>query len=182
MKAGRGRMPLQHRHGIVWEEFLMSRRVRHLLGYRFTRVDSFDFEHTSDGTPRKYMPQRAFSKANTTPLNPHGTGPFCRLTVKGLPADPGVYALTLDRAVAYVGRAQNLAERWGSRGYAAISPRNCYVGGQSTNCKINSLILSVVEKNAQIELWFHETSDVQRCEDELISGLSPVWNGRTPDG
>ena len=160
----------------------MSRRDRRqLLGYRFTRVDSFDLERTSDGIPCNYMPQKEYFRAKTTPLNPHGTGPFCRLKVKGLPAGPGVYALIVDGEVVYVGRAQNLSERWGPRGYARISPRNCYVGGQSTNCKINGSILKADERNSQIGLWFHETSDPKPCEVKLIFGLTPPWNEQMPD-
>ena len=47
-------------HGIVLEESLMSRRVRQLLGYRFTHVDSFELERTSDGAPCRYMPQKDY--------------------------------------------------------------------------------------------------------------------------
>lgn len=159
----------------------MRRRNRQLLGYRFTRVDSFDLERTSRGTTRKYRPQKEYSEAETTRLNQHGRGQFCRLQVKGLPTVPGVYALTVDGDVVYVGQTGNLAERWGPRGYGTISPRNCYVGGQSTNCKINGSILKADERNSQIDLWFHETSDPKPCEVKLISGLAPPWNAQIPD-
>ena len=159
----------------------MGRRDRQLLGYRFTRVDSFDLERKSSGTPRKFGPQKEYSKAKTTALNPYGTGSFCRLEVKGLPAAPGVYALTVDGDVVYVGQTQNLSERWGPRGFARISPRNCYVRGQSTNCKINGSVLKAAERNSQIDLWLHETSDPKPCEVKLICGLTPPWNTQMPD-
>lgn len=87
------------------------------------------------------MPQDRYTKAATTPLNPSGAGPFCRFKVTGLPSSSGVYVVTVDGGVVYVGRAENLSERWGQRGYAPIQPRNCFVGGQSTNCKINHRVL-----------------------------------------
>jgi len=133
-----------------------------------------------DGRPDVYNPQERYAKARTTRLNPHGAGPFCRLKIPGLPTASGVYAVSLDGKVAYVGCAENLSERWGPRGYGLISPRNCYVGGQPTNCKINGRILRVKLEGDRADLYFHETRAFKAVERELIDALSPPWNGQTP--
>lgn len=158
----------------------MGTQTRQINGRRFTRVAPIEPECEVDGTPRKFMPQSRYAKADTTPLNRHGAGPFCRFKLKSLCQTAGVYVLTIDDEVKYVGRARNFAERWGSRGYGTISPRNCYQDGQPTNCKINNRILRTKLEGARIDLWFHPTEQIERTEVELISALSPAWNGNVP--
>ena len=98
------------------------------------------------------MPQSRYAKADIKRLNPHGTGPFCRFITVGLPPGPGVYALTVDGVPTYVGKADNLARRWGPQGYGAISPANCYDGGQPTNCRINHQIFNAARAGWRIEV------------------------------
>lgn len=61
-------------------------------------------------------------------------------------------------------------------GYGHISPRNCYVGGQPTNCRINSLILETYKRGSHIELLFYETANRFNIESTLIKKLNPEWN------
>ena len=61
-------------------------------------------------------------------------------------------------------------------GYGNISPRNCFEGGQSTNCRINSDILSLFKLKKSIQLYFLETKNRFKIEHELIINQSPVWN------
>jgi hypothetical protein len=151
-----------------------------LAGTAFVWAARIDPDRDASGRPIELMPQDRYSKASTTPLNPNGAGPFCRFTVADLPTSPGVYALTVDGDVAYVGKGQNLSERWGPRGYAAIHPRNCFVGGQSTNCKVNHRILLAARSNAAIELWIHVTEQHAALESSLIRSLDPLWNSQVP--
>jgi hypothetical protein len=84
------------------------------------------------------MPQSRYRNARDLPLNGHGAGPFCCFSIaRGLNV-PGVYVLTLAGEAVYVGKCTSLARRFGPQGYGAIQPKNCFVGGQSTNCKILS--------------------------------------------
>jgi hypothetical protein len=129
------------------------------------------------GAPLELIPPARYEKAATTPLNPYGAGPFCRFTIKGLPQTSGAYAVTVGGKVVYAGKAPDLAERWGPRGYAAIQPRNCFVGGQSTNCKVNHHILLAARNSEAIELWIHETDRPNEVEGRLIRRLNPPWNG-----
>lgn len=154
--------------------------VMDLLGYGFVHASAIEPERGPDGAPLEFMPQSRYAHANATPLNRHGQGPFCRFDIPGLPATSGVYAVTVDDALAYVGISVDLAQRWGPIGYANISPRNCFVGGQPTNCKVNHYILLAACDDRRIDLWIHETSDPKPIEASLIRRLDPPWNGHRP--
>jgi len=148
----------------------------------FTWAGRLDPDRDATGRPIELMPQDRYEHAATTGLNPNGAGPFCRFSVTGLPGSAGVYAVTVDDDVVYVGKGVNLAERWGSRGYGTISPRNCYVGGQSTNCKVNNRILRSSQDGGVIELWTHLTTHQGAVEARLIRSLNPPWNSQVPWG
>ena len=151
--------------------------MRQIGPYLFQFVDMVVPEQGPDGHFIEYFPQDRYRNAKRLPLNRHGRGPFCCFRIRcGLPYT-GVYALTVNSDIAYIGECQNLSERFGPRGYGLISPRNCFKGGQSTNCKINNLILESAKAGKQIDLWFHRTLDRKRIEAELIQRLSPPWNG-----
>jgi hypothetical protein len=87
----------------------------------------------------------------------------------------GAYVLTVDDNPAYVGECINLSSRY-NNGYGNISPRNCYAGGQLTNCRINHLIHNAVNAGQQIKLWFLRTANRKTIEAELINALKPEWN------
>ena len=152
----------------------------HLLDFVFMHADVIEPDRGDDGAPLEFMPQSRYRLAETTPLNRYGKGPFCRFKVKGLPPTAGVYALTVNRTVVYVGKTQHLAQRWGPRGYSTISPRNCYVGGQSTNCKVNTRILLSTRQGQQIDLWIYEIHDAGPVEAVLIREPKPPWNDQRP--
>lgn len=149
-----------------------------LGGEHFGWFDHIEPETGPDGLPLECMPQAKYAKAAQTRLNRHGQGPFCRFSVSGLPATSGVYAVTVGRILKYVGIANDLRQRWGPQGYARIHPKNCYVGGQSTNCKVNNRILRAAKEGSKVELWIHETPDPRLLEERLIDELDPPWNAQ----
>ena len=51
------------------------------------------------------------------------------------------------------------------------------VGGQSTNCKINALVLRTVQAGSTLKLWFAPTPIRKALERRLIQSLRPPWNG-----
>ena len=153
-----------------------------LLDFSFIHAEVIEPDRGADGMPIEFMPQSRSPWAGKKSLNPYGKGPFCRFKVKGLPPTAGVYALTIEGAVAYVGKAQHLAQRWGPQGYGSISPRNCYVGGQSTNCKVNNRILLSTRQGQRINLWIYETHDAGSVEATLIREINPPWNDQKPTG
>jgi hypothetical protein len=89
----------------------------------------------------------------------------------------GVYANLVNGEIRYIGECENLSSRYNT-GYGTISPRNCYEGGQSTNCKINRLVLEAVENGDEVSLWFRRTDRRKAVESELIGRIRPPWNGK----
>lgn len=83
-------------------------------------------------------------------------------------------------AVRYVGETTDLEQRWGATGYGQISPRNCFVGGQDTNCRINNLLLLETKTGGQFDLWFHPVDGDKNArlsvESLLMASLQPPWN------
>ena len=123
-----------------------SSRVRlagmELLGVSFALAGSVNAVREDSGHLRLDHPRERFANPRGLRLHAHGRGPFVRLELPTLPDGPGVYALCEEQGdVLYIGRARDsLRRRWGRQGYSVIDPRNCFVGGQSTNCRVNSLI------------------------------------------
>jgi hypothetical protein len=83
--------------------------------------------------------------------------------------------LVIEGRVRYIGECENLSERF-NMGYGNISPRNCFTGGQETNCRINSLVLRSLSEGLKTTLWFHETSDYKRIESDLRAQGGLGWN------
>lgn len=151
-----------------------------LAGFRFTAPVRITPEKTANDRVWAYMPQSRYAKAAVKPLNRHGGGPFCRFMASGLPSASGVYALTINGVPTYVGKADNLAQRWGTQGYGAISPANCFAGGQPTNCRINHEILNAARARRRIEVWIREERQPNRLETRLLRALRPRWNKQIP--
>jgi len=144
------------------------------------RICSINVQRTSTGDPLEYFPQGRYVNRVGHKLNPHGDGPFCRFQLPALSASSGVYAIVIGEDVVYIGECQNLSERYGPRGYGVIHPRNCFVGGQSTNCKVNSRVLSAIKDGFTPTLCFVPETEAHRkdVERDLVAKLQPQWNGR----
>jgi len=125
----------------------------------------------------EYQPQSKYENKNNYKLNKYGKGSFCKFKIpKGYLGKKGVYLILLNDKMQYVGKCEDLESRY-NIGYGIISPRNCFEGGQITNCKINSLVLFEFKKGSKIELKFHETDNHSLVETELIKQINPKWNG-----
>lgn len=124
-----------------------------------------------------YNPKSQYTKKQF-PLNPYGDWTFCRFSMPNLPSAPGVYAVFInnEEKPVYIGRAADLKVRWGHSNYGAIYPRNCYKGGQSTNCKINGHIYNSTSTGDQVWLYLLITGEYKKIEKELIREYQPRWN------
>jgi hypothetical protein len=142
----------------------------------FHHICKIILELNSDGTPREYMPQSRYKNSFSTPLNAYGHGPFCRFKIPGeYSGKTGVYVILVNGNINYVGECEDLGMRF-NIGYGNISPKNCYKGGQPTNCRINNLILENYQKGSLIDLLFYETEDRFAIESFLIKEFEPPWN------
>lgn len=148
---------------------------------------SFDFvteitpERTDNGTVEALTPQQKYREANASFVHTYGWGPFCRFSIPtGWTDKSGVYALYSDNEIKYIGETQDLETRF-NQGYGTISPRNCFNGGQETNCRINTLIREEVIAEYSVSLFYCDTENRAELESELVKYIDPPWN-KDPGG
>ena len=142
---------------------------------RFSLVCEIHPERTNSGEICKIMPQHRYDNIRNLPLNNYGKGPFCKFKVPNDYNFCGVYVIFVDGSPKYVGECQNLSNRF-NMGYGNISTRNCFVGGQETNCRINNLIFQETKKGSFVVLWFHQTEDHKAIELNLRNHIKFEWN------
>jgi hypothetical protein len=90
----------------------------------------------------------------------------------------GVYFYSVNDELKYIGRCRDSMQKRVNSGYGNISPKNCFIDGQATNCKVNAL----VTKNREgLKLKIYPMDDeveIAELESQLIDELMPEWNGR----
>ena len=144
--------------------------------YTFGHVCEIIPNLDGEGNVIEIFPQSQYENKKNLDLNKYGKGPFCKFSIdRKYAGKTGVYLILVDDKIQYVGECDDFFKRFGM-GYGNISPRNCFEGGQSTNCRINSDILSLFKLKKNIQLYFLETKDRFKIEHELIINQSPVWN------
>jgi hypothetical protein len=86
--------------------------------------------------------------------------------------------LELNNKIVYIGRVKgiNTFNTRINQGYANIFPKNCYIDGQSTNCRINSLINTHAESIKLFILPLDNDREIIKFEKILIDLLKPEWN------
>jgi hypothetical protein len=145
--------------------------------YSFTHICQLSAEPDDIGEARAFQPQTAYANRACLEIHSYGDGPFCKFKIDSHYRASGVYALTIEDELKYLGECQDLSSRYNS-GYGQISPRNCFVGGQRTNCRINNLIYKELLAGKRVNLWFMKTVERKAIEKELLSTLRPPWNLR----
>jgi len=150
-----------------------------LDGYVFAFVESLRPQREASGIIRELSPQGRYANADTIQLHGHGRGTFCKFNIHARNHRTGVYGLVVAGYISYIGECTDLVKRF-NMGYGNISPKNCYVGGQSTNCKINRHVLDVSRAGGRVDLYFHLTLPQFRktVEKQIVLSCSPPWNGR----
>ena len=147
-------------------------------GYKFEDIGRIDADRNADGSIKLIAPQDRYANAKGLPLNNYGSGPFCKFRMaKGLHSS-GVYALCSHNSVRYIGQTTNMNRRWYN--YGQISPKKCFIGGQETVCRLNTLIFKSLDKGEVLSLWFHSVENnkasLNAVEHALIDSLQPIWN------
>ena len=90
----------------------------------------------------------------------------------------GVYFYSLDGDVVYVGRCKDNMKNRVNSGYGKVAPKNCFKDGQSTNCRLNSLITTVKDRISLQQYVLEDDAEIERLETDLIRELNPIWNIR----
>lgn len=111
-------------------------------------------------------------------LNPYGDEKYCKFKIidETVLNQKGLYSYILQGEVMYIGRCRDSFYSRINIGYGYISPKNCYIDGQATNCHINSKINSAGEG---VELWIASLEneiEIIECERILIKKYQPKWN------
>lgn len=143
--------------------------------YEFAKMCEIKPKRDVDGNVERLMPQSHYQNSGNICLNKYGQGPFCRFRIPSDYHQAGVYTIIVDGVVSYIGECENLSRRY-NMGYGNISPRNCFVGGQETNCRVNTLIFYASTEGHKITLWFFKTAAFKSVERELRALLKPEWN------
>ena len=143
--------------------------------YEFNQICAIEPKRNLDGAVKPYMPQSRYKNRNILPLNKYGEGPFCRFKIPNNCNVSGVYAVVVECELKYIGECLNLSSRY-NMGYGIISPRNCFVGGQETNCRLNNLIYQAANAGHKISLWFIQTEEYKAVEGKLRMSEQPEWN------
>jgi len=116
-----------------------------IMDYTFARVCALEPDRDEAGRIRLFTP-RMDARTRGLQLHRYGEGPFCRFRMPSRMQVEGVYLIVVNDQIAYVGRCDRFSARF-NMGYGQISARNCYLGGQSTNCRINRLIYEEAAKH-----------------------------------
>lgn len=143
--------------------------------YNFEHVCDIEPMRNPDGTLTQFMPQGRYRNARNVALNTYGAGPFCKFKISGYFDVSGVYVMTVDTELRYIGECANLSKRF-NMGYGNISPKNCFKGGQETNCRLNNLLYTAALAGGRISLWFLKTAHYKSVEAQLRRALNPPWN------
>lgn len=144
-------------------------------GCDFVRICEIIPQCDSGGRIEPLSPQSRYSNSGRIGLHKYGHGPFCKFSIPSDRRQAGVYLIVVETVVKYVGECENLSSRYNA-GYGNISPRNCFVRGQETNCRVNNLIYHSASEMQKTVLWFHETEAYKLIERELRDLLTPEWN------
>lgn len=153
---------------------ITGEKTLHVLGYVFQFMQELQPQRDDDGQILKFYPQSAYENEANLPLLDDGNGPFCKFTIEA-GTWSGVYLWVVNNEIIYIGETENLSNRF-NNGYGQISPRNCFAGGQSTNCRMNKVVLEHAEKGRCIDLYFLGTPNHKEVELELLSGLASRYN------
>jgi len=111
-------------------------------------------------------------------LNKYGNESYIsfKITDLELANFKGIYAYCIDKDLKYIGRCRDSMKKRINSGYGKITPKNCYIDGQSTNCHLNSLI---AKTKSTVTLWFHKMecdTNIANTEKLLIKEFNPAWN------
>lgn len=111
-------------------------------------------------------------------LNEYGDNVFCDFSIAStsLTRSKGVYSFTVGETIRYIGRSHDPFEKRLNQGYGHISPKNCYRDGQSTNCRVNSLIAKYFTEVAFYVCPIDDDLKIDHLEKLLIDFYKPEWN------
>lgn len=142
----------------------------------FVKVELIKPKRNNDGELFEETVYERYKNKYQVSLHEYGSGPFCRFSISNRwNHKKGIYAFMVEDKPVYIGQTVNLGSLI-NNGIGRISPSACYIKGQSTNCRINSLILDEISNNKIVKLVFYETDETSLFKSNLINKYKPNWN------
>lgn len=165
-------------------------KIKQIYNYTFTYADTIRLDVDNKGeiivyeplkdTSNKYLNNKRYllNPPCEAALKEYGELKFCTFKIiKSIPQSC-VYALYVDDELKYIGRADNFDKRWGPVNYGKISPRNIYIGGQSTNCKMNNYIYRTCVAGHICYLYVLVSANYKEIEAMLIDKYNQEHPGQ----
>ena len=111
-------------------------------------------------------------------LNPYGDLQYSTfsLATSEFEAATGVYAYFDGNILRYIGRCRDSMKKRVNQGYGKVHPKNCYLDGQATNCRLNALISKTSETISLRMYRIEDRSEIEHVESSLIQRHKPYWN------
>jgi hypothetical protein len=111
-------------------------------------------------------------------LNDHGDAVYSKFRIidRKYLLEKGLYIYCINDELKYIGRSKDPFGKRINNGYGNISPKNCYLDGQSTNCHINSLITKYRRETTLFLSPLKNDTIIVQVEIDLINKYSPEWN------
>ncbi|MEI7578327.1 MAG: hypothetical protein WCK51_15675 [Armatimonadota bacterium] len=88
----------------------------------------------------------------------------------------GLYLYEVKGEVVYIGRCLDSFAKRINQGYGKIHPKNCYIDGQRTNCRLNALVSANQGDVALYVCPMSSEQDIIRLETALLKIYRPGWN------
>lgn len=113
-------------------------------------------------------------------LNDYGDSVYCsfRMGNSTFNTQKGLYLFALGDTISdirYIGSTVKTFQSRIQQGYGTISPKNCYIDGQLTNCRLNVLIGRNFDK-VKLFVCPISGSNTKQIEKGLIRTYTPSWD------
>jgi hypothetical protein len=111
-------------------------------------------------------------------LNAYGDAVYCRFRLEPGPLSSrkGLYCYCVADRPVYVGRSLDPFEKRITQGYGTIHPKNCFLDGQSPNCRLNALIAKSIAAVSFYVCPLSDNGEITSLERRLIQTVKPDWN------
>ena len=112
-------------------------------------------------------------------LNRYGDELYCNYNITKYSNDKGIYCYIVDDKIVYIGRSkQTFGKRF--KDYGKITPYNCLIDGQATNCNINSRVNNLDSLMVGFYVMNNSTDkEIEILEKIIIKALNNdyiLWN------